>query len=275
MWAAAYGAGLLIAGLLLAASVSARERGMLRGRLGKVSRRQGALRAGLLRGDRPHLWGAAAALLVGLVALGPAGLLAGAGGVVAWRLVADARRKAREREQAERQLRDVVSALASATRAGLSARRALEEAAAHAEPPLTDALARAMERLELGEPLAVSLAELPNAIRVPEADLLAAVLAVHGRTGGNLPRLLEEISTLISQRVEARRRIRALTAQGRASGVVLAMLPVAFIGLLSGAGGSGLGDFYRTPSGGALLAAGLALDALGFLWMRRIVRVTA
>jgi Flp pilus assembly protein TadB len=63
-----------------------------------------------------------------------------------------------------------------------------------------------------------------------------------------------------------------MTAQATASGAVLAGLPVAFIALLSGVGGGGLGAFYRTATGAVLLLVGLGLDALGFLWMRRIVR---
>jgi tight adherence protein B len=66
--------------------------------------------------------------------------------------------------------------------------------------------------------------------------------------------------------------MRALTAQGRASGAVLAVLPIAFVTLLSWSGGDGLGDFYRTPAGSLLLVVGLACDVLGFLWIQRIVR---
>jgi tight adherence protein B len=75
----------------------------------------------------------------------------------------------------------------------------------------------------------------------------------------------------VGQRVEARRGSRALTAQGRASGAVLAVLPVAFVALLSGTGGNGLGAFYRTPLGASLLLLGTLLDAAGFAWIRRIV----
>jgi tight adherence protein B len=77
---------------------------------------------------------------------------------------------------------------------------------------------------------------------------------------------------VIGQRVETRRQVRALTAQGRASGAVLAVLPIAFVGLLSGTSGDGLGAFYRTLPGAGLLLGGLVCELLGFLWLSRIVR---
>jgi tight adherence protein B len=84
--------------------------------------------------------------------------------------------------------------------------------------------------------------------------------------------MLDEVTDIVGGRTETRRQARALSAQGRASGAVLAVLPVAFVGLLSGTSGSGLGAFYRTATGSALLLAGLALQGVGFLWLRRIAR---
>ena len=175
---------------------------------------------------------------------------------------------------AEEQLRETVSALASGMRSGLSVRRSLDEAARDAEKPMRSHLDRARARLSVGEPLHVALRELGEGLGLPDGRLLAAVLAVHARTGGDLPALLEEVAGIVGQRLESRRRVRALTAQGRASGAVLAVLPVAFIALLSWTGGDGLGAFYRTPAGSVLLLAGLLLEGLGFLWIRRIVRPT-
>jgi tight adherence protein B len=124
----------------------------------------------------------------------------------------------------------------------------------------------------MGEPLEAALAGLASEIDSAEVALLVAALGVHQRTGGELPTMLEEVADIIGQRVDSRRQVRALTAQGRASGVVLAVLPVAFVTLLSGTSGDGLGAFYRTPLGSGLLTAGLLCEAVGFLWIRRIVR---
>jgi tight adherence protein B len=199
---------------------------------------------------------------------GIAGALGGPSAVEGWL----ARRRAADVPRSEEQLREIVGALAAAVRAGRSVRLALEEAARDAEAPLSDDLHAALRAMDVGEPIDGALQRLASRPVLPDARLLVTALAVHRRTGGELPVLLDELSDVIGQRLEARREARALLAQGRASGAVLAVLPVAFVALLSGTGGDGLGAFYRTPLGSVLLLAGLALDGLGFVWIRRLVR---
>jgi tight adherence protein B len=203
---------------------------------------------------------------------GPVGAVAGAAsgpaGVHAW----IRRRRIASATALERQLREAVLALAAGVRAGRSIRGALEEAARDAEPPLSEELEGVLRSLDIGEPIEAALGRLAARLDLSDVRLLVAALSVHGRTGGDLPALLDELGDVIGQRLDARRETRALTAQGRASGVVLAALPVAFVALLSGTGGDGLGAFYRTPLGSSLLAAGLTCDAAGFAWIRRLIR---
>ncbi len=170
-------------------------------------------------------------------------------------------------------MREAVGVLAAATRAGLSPRRALAECARDAYPPMRDLLQGALRRLDVGDPLARALAPLGET--GADGRLLVTLLSVHARTGGDLPRLLDDLAQTIGRRADARRQVRALTAQGRASGAVLAALPVLFVGLLSITSGGGLGAFYRTPAGSMFLLAGLCLEAVGFLWLRRLSRAGA
>jgi tight adherence protein B len=286
----AFGVALGLSGWLMAAAAAAGSRERIRARLGAPPagpsryRRPGMLARFLAARAARAKWrfGAASYGLVVVAAAisgaalgfrlaGPVGAAAGLAGAPAALGTILRRGRGGEKTLAEEQLREAVSALASGIRSGLSVRRALDEAARDAEAPIRDHLERARARLSVGEPLHGALRELGEGLGLPDARLLAAVLAVHARTGGELPILLEEVAAIVGQRLEARRQARALTAQGRASGAVLAVLPVAFIALLSWTGGDGLGAFYRTPVGAGLLLAGLLLEGLGFLWIRRIV----
>jgi tight adherence protein B len=289
MAAVAYGLAILAAGMLAASAVRDRQRArairLAGGREISVARTAVRPRAGWIadraraRGWRYGPSAYVAALVsvsatcggIGWTLLGPVGAaIGGFGGpsLLEWIL---GRRAGRAGELMEGQLREAVVALASAVRAGHSIRRALHEAAAEVDDPLRPHLVAVVRRLEVGEPLDAALAALRD-IGVPDARLLVTLLEVHGRTGGDLPAMLDEIAEIIGQRADARRTIRALTAQGRASGAVLTVLPIAFVTLLSWTGGDGLGAYYRTAQGSALLSAGLLCDALGFLWIRRILR---
>jgi tight adherence protein B len=287
----AYGLALGGAGVLAARAVAAARDERVRDRLGSPRRASGpetvSLRTPRWLADRavarswPGPSWSYAGTLVATVAggawlgsglAGPVGAVAGAVGAPAAMEGLLARRVAASRAQAEEHLREAILGLAAGVRAGLSVRRAVEEAARDAGPPLDGALRRVVERLAVGEPLEASLRELADRLDLPDIGLVVTVLSVHRRTGGDLPAMLEEVAEVVGDRVRSRREIRALTAQGRASGAVLAVLPVAFVALLSGTGGEALGAFYRSAAGAAFLVAGLLCDVLGFLWIRRIVR---
>jgi Flp pilus assembly protein TadB len=202
---------------------------------------------------------------------GPVGGVAGAAGIPLAVQAILARRVAAHRGQFEEHLKDIILALASGVRAGLSVRRAIEEAGRDAGPPLDRVLQEVGNRLSVGEPLEVALGGMADRLDLPDISLVVTVLAVHRRTGGDLSAMLEEVADVVADRIRSRREVRALTAQGRASGAVLAVLPVAFVALLSGTGGEALGAFYRSPLGAGLLVAGLVCEVIGFLWIRRIV----
>jgi len=268
--ALAYGAALAAAGGLVATAMSSAERARLALRLGVVVRTG---RAGAFRPWGRLLSRAGVALAASLLGYRLAGPVGAVGLVMALAALERSSRAARERrvsETAEEQLRDAITGLAAATRAGLSVRRALREVLRDAEPPLRDRLAQAVGRLDVGEPLDASLA--PVSQGSADGRLLVAVLSVHSRVGGDLPGLLDELSSLLALRLRGRRQGRALTAQARASGAVLAVLPIAFVGLLSGTSGAALGAFYRTAHGSILLLTGFLLESVGFLWLRRLAR---
>jgi tight adherence protein B len=219
-----------------------------------------------------RLVAAAAGAAAGFWLAGPVGGLAGVAAAEVVQRTARSRSLGRNRDLLDEQLRDAMATLSAAVRAGLSVRRALEEAGRASEPPLQQQLAGLLARLRVGQPIDVALDRFARQIDSPDATFLATLLTVHRRTGGDLPALLDEAAGVVGQRAESRRQIRALTAQGRASGAVLAVLPIAFVGLLSGTSGDGLGAFYRSLPGAGLLLAGLVCELLGFIWISRIVR---
>jgi tight adherence protein B len=276
---ASTGVGVSVACLVLARAVTAanRERTVACLRAGTTEeRRRMDLRIGrgrfLFPASLQRVTAAAGGALIGVWLAGPVGGLAGALAAEVVRRAARSRSQRRARELLDEQLREAMVTLSAAVQAGLSVRRALEEARRGSDPPLRDELAGLVARLRVGQPIDAALDVFAGQIDSPDATLLATLLTVQRRSGGDLPALLDEVAGVVGQRAESRRQVRALTAQGRASGAVLAVLPIAFVGLLSGTSGDGLGAFYQTLPGAGLLLAGLVCDLLGFAWISRIVR---
>jgi len=228
-------------------------------------------------GGRKIVRGAAAVAgaYLGLQVAGPAGVVGGAmaGWIIPKSL--DRRRVRRRQELLERQLSDLVETSAGAVRSGLSIAQALEFAAAEAAHPMRGLMEEFMAERAMGTSLEDGLDRFADAVGTDEARMFVLILSIHVKSGGNLAAPLQEVASTIHHRMAVRRELRALTAQGRVSGAILGGLPIAFFLVLSATSRRELGPIYRSAAGVAMLATGLGLEGLAYLWIRRLMRVRA
>lgn len=174
------------------------------------------------------------------------------------------------------QLPEAIERMASSIRGGRSVTAALREVAAAVAPPLGPELRHAVLALDHGADLPLALdAWWRAAAPSPDANLAAAALRLGGQAGGEVARALDRVAATLRERRELRSEVRALATQARASAAVLTMAPPAFAAIVSTVEPDVVGFLVTTPVGIACLAVGLGLDALGALWMARIVREAA
>lgn len=175
----------------------------------------------------------------------------------------------------EKQLPDALGLQAGALRAGQSLLKSLRIVADETKPPLKDDLQQMLQEVDLGRPLDGALEELSARIASPDLDLWVTSMLIHRQTGGNLAGVTDTLAQRMSERLHLRREIKAMTAQGRLSGIVVALAPLTFFGLLSVGSREQMEFLYTTPSGLTLLAVGLTLNGLGFWWIRWALKVKA
>jgi tight adherence protein B len=222
---------------------------------------------------REHLPVAAGAT-IGFLVAGVVGSAAGAGaGILAERLM-ERRRVAAEREHRNRQLPDAVRTMTSALRAGMSLPQAIRYAATEAPEPIAGDLAGVVDRIDVGVPLADALGEWTASADTDDVRLVVGVLDLHRRSGGDLPAVLDRVSAMLRDRAEAAGEVRALTAQGRLSGVILGVLPIGFFAFLWLTSRRDIEGAFQTPAGWLAVFLGLGLEGLAFLWIRRLLAVT-
>jgi len=270
-----------LVGVCLALAGQAHRRWCADRRLGLVlgpdDRNRGWLRAALSNRSVSLRLGQVAAAGVGAAIgtslLGPVGLVAG---VVAGAFVPIfLRRRSRRRRDLllEGQLAEVVEATSLGVRSGLSIRQGLEFAAGEIPPPMAPFLGRLLAEQSVGTPLEDALEGFAERLDSDDARLFVLILSVHARSGGNLAGALNEVAATIHHRVEVRRELRALTAQGRISGAILGTLPIGFFLVLAAASHHDLEPVYHSSAGIAMIAAGLLLEGLAYLWIRRLLRM--
>jgi tight adherence protein B len=214
-----------------------------------------------------------ASLLIAGILVGP---LIGGGmvaGLALTRYLVRRHRRAGLRHRAAEQIADAVSALSAGLRAGLSLPQAFVYARDEAEEPLRGELTRVVDGIDTGTPISEALAEWADAQDSEDARLIAGVLDLHRRSGGDLPIVLDGLAGTLRERRAAHREVRALTAQARLSGVVLGMLPIGFFAFLLLTSRREMVDAIATPLGGTALGIGLGLEILAFLWIRYLLEV--
>jgi len=216
--------------------------------------------------------GAVVGLIVAMVALHSAflaflGLLAGGAVPVAWLYM-----KAKRREKAfEDQLPDVLVALAATLKAGHSFRQALKTVADEGRPPASKELNRVLTEARLGRPMEAALAEMAERVGSPNFDFVITSVTIQRQVGGSLAGLIDMVADTVRQRQQFARKIKGLTAMGRASAYVLMGLPF-FVGLgISVINPGYMRPLFFTSTGHELIIIGLIMMVFGCLVMRRIV----
>ena len=207
-----------------------------------------------------------------LLAAVPGAIAGAAAGLVAPR-VWERRRVVARAALLEDQLAEAVSSLAAGMRAGLSLTRAIRFAAEEAEQPLGSSLSSVADRIDLGVPLDRTLDEWARAAGSADARLLAGVLDLHRRTGGELPAVLDGVASTLRERRAGAREVRALTAQARLSGAILGFLPIGFFLFLSVTSREDIAAAFHTSIGIAAIVLGFTMQALAFVWIRSLLRV--
>jgi tight adherence protein B len=172
-----------------------------------------------------------------------------------------------------RQLPDTLQLLASSLRAGYSLLQGLEAVAAEVDDPMGRELRRAVVEARLGRPLEEALDDTARRMTSPDFEWTVTAIRIQREVGGNLAELLNSVSDTMIARERMRREVRALTAEGRFSAIILGALPV-IIGVVIYILNPGyILTLFGQVLGKVMVLGSVVLAFLGFLWMRKIIEI--
>lgn len=173
----------------------------------------------------------------------------------------------------EQQLPEALDLIGRALRAGHAFSSALKMAGEELPDPIGEEFRQTFDEINFGVPTATALENLAS--RVPSTDLGFFVIAVliQRETGGNLSEVLDNISSIIRERLKLFGKVRALSAEGRFSAIVLSVLPFVTALLLFVINPEFMSLLWTEPIGVYLIWGSLVFMVLGALWMRKIIRI--
>jgi tight adherence protein B len=173
----------------------------------------------------------------------------------------------------EEQLPELLMSLGSALRAGHGFNQALQSVAADTSEPAHGEVQRVLAEARLGRPLEDALGDLSARLGSADFDFVLDAIVVQRQVGGSLAGIFGIVGDAVRQRQQFGMRLRALTAMGRMSAIVVLALPFALALLLSLFNHAYLAPLLETGIGRTLLVVSLGLLAVGAAWLMRIVSV--
>ncbi len=179
----------------------------------------------------------------------------------------------RQRRMFSEQLPDNLQVVASAMRSGQTFVGSLKAVLEDAPEPSKRELRRAVLDEQVGVPLADALGHVTERMKSEDFHHVAIVAALQRQTGGNTAEVLELVAETVRERIEIRRMVRGLTAQGRLSGGILSMLPVAMLIFISMLNPHYVRPLFHSTPGLIALGVALGLVGLGALIMKKIIEI--
>lgn len=171
------------------------------------------------------------------------------------------------------QLVDALHAMSAAFRAGLSFPQAIESVAEESDPPLSNEFRIVVRELRVGREIPDALANAAQRTGSEDMDLVATTTAVAQGLGGNMAEMLEAIARTTEARFRIEGKIRALTAQGKLQGWVVACMPLILGLIFNWMRPDLMGPMMAHPFGWGLVAGIIALEIGGIFLIRRIVAI--
>ena len=172
------------------------------------------------------------------------------------------------------QLDDSLQLMASSLRAGHSLLRAVDAVSQDAASPTAEEFARIVNETRVGRDLGDSLDEVAERMGSEDFTWVAQAIAIHREVGGNLAEVLDAVGKTIRERNAIRRQVKALSAEGKLSAIVLGALPFGIVAFLSMTNASYLAKFTQSAVGYGLLGGAAVKLIVGALWLKKTVAIT-
>ena len=168
---------------------------------------------------------------------------------------------------------EAIDLLGRAIRAGHPLSAGIKMVADEAADPVASEFRQVFEEQRFGLPFDDALLGLADRNDLMDVRIFVTAVMVQREVGGNLAEVLDRIAQTVRARFTIRRQLRVHTAQGRMSGYVLGVMPIAV--------GLGIFAFNREyarilidePLGRAMILGAMAMQVIGYLWIRRIVNI--
>ena len=173
----------------------------------------------------------------------------------------------------EEMLPESIDLVGRALRAGHPLSSGFKMAADDGPDPVAAEFRRVFEEQRFGLPLQESLLGMADRVNLVDVRILVTAILIQREVGGNLAEILDNLAAVVRARFTIRRQLRVYTAQGRMTGYLLAALPLILFSILYTLNPSYMSILFTDPTGKLLILVAVSMQLVGFLWIRKIIKI--
>jgi len=224
-------------------------------------------------------------VLIAMVALGGAigaalmlatrsGIVAGAGGLaigVAMPLVILMLSRRSRMKRLVQQLPDAIDIVVRSLRAGHPISTSIAMVAREMRDPIATEFGLVVDEMTYGLNLEQALSNMARRIGLSDLRFLVVAVTIQVEVGGNLAEILGGLSRMIRERAKMRGKVRALSAEGRFSAILLTLLPFLLIGVINLVAPTFYADVSSDVFFWPILGFGFFLMLIGMIVMYKMV----
>lgn len=169
------------------------------------------------------------------------------------------------------ELANAVELIVRGVKSGLPLNECLATIARESVEPLAGEFREVVEQQRVGVPLAEALERLNTRMPLAEVRFLTIVIAIQQQAGGNLSEALGNLATVLRDRFRLQMKVKALSAEAKASALVLASLPPTVVFMVYGASPDYIMPLFATRTGNFMLLFSACWMLIGILVMRKMI----
>ncbi len=176
-------------------------------------------------------------------------------------------------QQFEEQLPDAIDMVKRALRAGHPFTGAIKLVSEEMDDPVAAEFGTTFSDINYGNDARRAMIGLLQ--RVPSVTVMALVtsILVQRETGGNLAEILDQISTVVRGRFKLQRKVKTLSAEGRMSAWILALVPLVLFAVIWISSPDYLPLLLEEEAGKKMVIYGVVSGVIGIFWVRRVIRI--
>jgi tight adherence protein B len=183
------------------------------------------------------------------------------------------RKRSKTMSEFEEQFPEALDFLSRSMRAGHGFSVALEMLAVDSPEPLGRAFRRISNDLALGSSLETSLKKMILLFPLVDVRFFVSSVILQQETGGNLGEILSKLSYIIRERFRLKGQVKAVSAHGRITGLVLLLMPLGVTGFIMMSNPRYLTGMYADSTGRMMIYGVIAGQFVGYFVIKKIINI--